>query len=1052
MTQRTRINPSDSDLAGLRERIAGARGPKFWRSLEELSETEEFLHYLHREFPEQASEWHDPVGRRQFLRVMAASLVLAGVSGCVVQPTEHLVPYVESPEEVVPGEPLFFATASSLGGYATGLLVESDMGRPVKIEGNDEHPANLGGTDVFAQAETLMLYDPDRSTVVTRGGRVSTWEDFEASLIERRLRHVKDRGKGFYFLTETISSPTIARQMKAIFADVLPEARWIQYEPVGSQSRIEGATLAFGENVDTVAHLDKADVVLALDADFLSWGPGRLRYAREFARRREEGEEKGTMNRLYAVDACPTITGAMADHRWPVLASQVPAVALAVARELGVENLPEGEALEEDWIKPLAEDLKAHNGSSLVLVGDCQPAEVHALAHAINAKLGAVGKTVTYIDPVAAQPPEGRGGSLAELVEDMNAGKVESLMILGGNPVYDAPADLGFTPSLLRKVPFRVHLGLYLDETGMQCNWHVPQAHFLEGWGDVRAYDGTASIVQPLIRPLHQGRTIVSVLSILVDGSQRIDREVVRETWSNDQTGEEADRAWRKILHDGFVADSGFKPREAPALKSLGGLTWPEAAESGDRNFELVFRPDPTIWDGRYANNGWLQELPKPLSRLTWDNAALINPEDAAQYKVEDGEVLELDYKGRKLRVPALRLPGQARGSIGLHLGYGRHRNFRGRIAEGAGVNAYYLRTWDAPWQSLGLDFKKTGATYELATVQMHHNMAGRDLVRMASLSTFKENPRFAEEPEEATGHGPPPPELTIFEHPEPMKKRDEGYGNKWGMAINLNTCIGCAACVVACQAENNFPVVGKTQVLAGREMHWIRIDRYYQTDEDKRDERIPIRPRSAAENPRTFFQPVPCQHCENAPCELVCPVGATTHSAEGINEMTYNRCVGTRYCSNNCPYKVRRFNFLHYADIKDPLLKMVQNPDVTVRFRGVMEKCTYCIQRINNGRIASEIRGEERVPGNMIRTACQGACPTRAITFGNLNDPGAEVVKAKASPRNYAILAETNARPRTTYLARLSNPNAVLSPPEPEAPSSETGEEELKESEALHG
>ncbi len=426
-----------------------------------------------------------------------------------------------------------------------------------------------------------------------------------------------------------------------------------------------------------------------------------------------------------------------------------------------------------------------------------------------------------------------------------------------------------------------------------------------------------------------------------------------------------------------------------------------------------------------------------------WDNAALINPVDAVKYKINDGDVLELTYKGRKLRVPALRLPGHAQGSITLHLGHGR--TFPGRVAEGAGVNAYALRTSDAPWQSLGLNFKPTGATYLLASVQMHHNMAGRDLVRIGTLSEFKENPKFAEKPEQEAGHGPPPPELTIYQHPEPMERRDKGEGNRWGMSINLNTCIGCAACVVACQAENNFPVVGKTQVLAGREMHWLRIDRYYQSDQD---EKTTFRPEPAANNPRTFFQPVTCMHCENAPCELVCPVGATTHSAEGINEMTYNRCVGTRYCSNNCPYKVRRFNFLHYADIQNPLLKMAQNPDVTVRFRGVMEKCTYCIQRVNNARIASEIRREERVPGNAVRTACQGACPTRAITFGNLNDPEAEVVKAKASPRNYALLAETNARPRTTYLARLTNPNEVLSPPpEPEAHSSETGEPSEPES-----
>jgi molybdopterin-containing oxidoreductase family iron-sulfur binding subunit len=1040
MTQRSRPDPDAPELGALRRRLDGARGPQFWRSLDELSQTEEFLHYLHREFPEQASEWHDPVGRRQFLRVMAASLALAGLTGCAVQPTENILPYTKQPEEIVPGEPLFFATAAPLGGFGGGVLVESHMGRPTKVEGNPQHPASLGGTDAFAQAQILTLYDPDRAQVVTRNARVSTWDDFLEDLIDRRASLMKSKGAGLRILTGTVTSPSLARLLNDLLAsEGFSEARWIQFDPVGRENALAGSRLAFGAEADAIRRFDKAEVIVSLDDDFLSWGPGRLREAREFAAGREPGDDgKGAMNRLYVVEPCPTITGAMADHRWPVRPSEVPGVALALARALGVEGLPDGTAYEADWIAPLAEDLKARRGKGLVLVGETQPPEVHALGHAINAALGNVGQTISYVEPVAARPPEGKGGALGELVADLEAGKVETLVILDGNPVYSAPADLklGDAISKSRRRTQAIYLGLYPDETARRCQWHIPLAHFLETWGDIRAFDGTATVQQPLISPLHDGVSPLTLLSALIDGIDRPSREVVEATWRGDRDAPAFDEFWRKSLFDGVVAESAAKPREA-APKPLSGLAWPAPATA--EGYELAFRPDPTIWDGQFANNGWLQELPKPLTRLTWDNALMLSPATAAKLGVTDEDVVEVsDAEGRRLTAAVHRLPGHADGSATLHLGYGR--SSAGRVGDGAGFNAYLLRTSAAPWARTIAKIQPTRGKYKLATVQMHNNMAGRDLVRFETLGQFREHPHFAEIAVNTTGHHPPAKGLTIFEHPEPQKRREEGFGNAWGMAVNLNTCIGCGTCVVACQAENNIPVVGKAQVLAGREMHWLRIDRYYQTAEPEA-----TNPWSdPAANPKTYFQPVTCQHCENAPCEIVCPVAATTHSAEGINEMTYNRCVGTRYCSNNCPYKVRRFNFLHYQKptYDSPLLKMLQNPDVTVRFRGVMEKCTFCVQRVNAARIASEIRGEERVPGDAVETACQGACPTRAIRFGNLNDESAGVVAWKQSPRNYAILAELNTRPRLTYLARLFNPNDAL---EPEAPATVESHDEPK-------
>jgi Fe-S-cluster-containing dehydrogenase component len=741
--------------------------------------------------------------------------------------------------------------------------------------------------------------------------------------------------------------------------------------------------------VDTRYHFENADVVVALDADFLGCGPGRVRYARDFVDQRRVRGGRTTMNRLYVVESTPTLTGAMADHRLLAQPSEIGSAARDLYRAVT------GAAGQRPWIAAAARDLQAHRGRCVVVAGEPQPPLVHALAHAMNDALGNVGGTVVYTEPVEASPdligasPADQTGSLRELVADMAAGKVRCLVILGGNPVFTAPVDLKFTDALA-KVELRVHLGLYDDETAAWCHWHIPAAHFLESWGDARAYDGTITIQQPLIAPLYGGRTAHELLAVMAGQSGVSDHDIVRQYWK--EHGLADDDLWHAALHDGVVRGTAARPVEVnPRKIGDNGL---EVSRS--EGLEIIFRPDPTIGDGAFANNGWLQELPKPFTKLTWDNAALVSPATAANLGLASEDVIELKYRGRSVAAPVWVLPGQADNCVTVHLGYGRTRV--GRVGTGTGFNAYALRCADAPWHDAGLTILKTARRWPLAATHHHHLMEGRHPVRAGTLAEYKADPAFAQRLVEE------PPEGSLY----------PGYpytGHAWGMAIDVNACIGCNACVVACQSENNIPIVGKGQVIRGREMHWIRIDLYYD---------------GALENPAAYHQPVPCMHCENAPCELVCPVAATVHSSEGLNEMVYNRCVGTRYCSNNCPYKVRRFNFLQYVDDKTPSLKLQRNPDVTVRMRGVMEKCTYCIQRINAARITAEKENRALRDGE-ITPACAQACPTQAIVFGDLNDPRSRVRQWKAETLNYGLLTQLNTRPRTTYLAKLRNPNPEL-------------------------
>ncbi len=1013
------------DIAPIREKI---KGREFWRSLEELSDTDKFRDFLHREFPalnapETDPAMLDPSGRRNFIKLMSASLALAGLTACTRQPKEYLVPYVKTPDGLVPGKPQFYATAMTSGGVANGLLVESHEGRPTKIEGNPDHPGK-GGTTVFEQASVLQLYDPDRSQTSIFLGDPRTWGDFlnelRASLDGQRTK----QGSGLRILTETVTSPTFADQMKKLFVE-FPQAKWCVYEPAGRDGARLGAQMAFGQFFNTIYHFDKADVVLSLDADFLTNGPGSVRYARDFMSKRKLTGGSTEMNRLYIVESTLTTTGAKADHRLPLKAGEVESFARAVANALGV-SAPAGGNLSAELTKlatAAANDLKAHSGKSIVIAGEYQPPAVHAVAHAINSALGNIGNTVSITDPIEANPID-QIGSLGELVKDMNAERVDLLVIIGANPIYNAPTfkeeksgkDLTFLDAM-KKVALRVHMGLYNDETAQYCQWHMAESHYLESWSDARAYDGTVSIIQPLIQPLYNGRSPHELLAAMINQAGKTSYDIVRDYWKP-LIGQNFEQVWRQALHDGFLSSTAL-PAKAVALKP----DWASSLKPVKTSqYEIAFRLDPSVQDGRYANNSWLQEIPKPISMITWDNFAIISVRTAHDLGLAPNEepyhanakMIRLIHDGKQLEMPVWVQPGHPDNTVTVFLGYGRER--AGGVGSNLGFNTYRLRTATAPWIATeNVKFEVGLGTYQLASTQEHFNidssgikvdafqdrndLTDRHIVRSASLEDFKKDPKVLHH-----GAHKPGKELTIYPHWE-----YKGYA--WGMAIDMNSCIGCNACIVACQSENNIAVVGKDLVRKGRVMHWLRIDTYFS---------------GGTANPEVYFQPMLCQHCENAPCEVVCPVNATVHDAEGLNVQVYNRCVGTRYCSNNCPYKVRRFNYLLYGDWETPSLKNLRNPEVTIRSRGVMEKCTFCVQRIMNAKIEAE-KEDRRVKDGEILTACQSACPTDTIIFGDINDPESRVAKLKTEPRNYEVLGDLNTRPRTSYLGQIRNHNAQL-------------------------
>jgi len=985
---RTNATRPDVGISALRKAATGAGAPRYWRGLEQLAGTPEFLNHKENEFPHGANDPDAPkIDRRDLLKVMAASAAFAGLSGCTKLPTQKIVPYVRQPEEIIPGKPLFYATAVTLGGVATGVLVESHMGRPTKIEGNPDHPASLGATDALSQASILGLWDPDRSQAEIHDGRIGSWAEFQNELSAALGAEKGNGGSGVRLLTGTITSPTLGDQIKT-FLKAYPSAKWVQYESVTRDNVREGAKLAFGEYMNTVYRVDQADVIVALDSDFLTCGPGWVRYARDFAKRRRVESPESKMSRLYAVESTPTNTGAMADHRLRMRAGDIEAFARSLARELGMNGVAAAAVPLSPTV--LARDLKQHPGAALVVAGDQQPPIVHALALAMNQALGSFGKTVYFTDPIEVVPSN-QWESIGQLAADIRAGSVTTLLILGSNPVYDAPADLDFK-GILPKVAFSVRLGLYEDETSLLCHWHIPQAHELESWGDARAYDGTASVIQPLIAPLYAGKSEVDFLAMLNGQASKPSHDIVHDYWQAQRTDvQRFDAYWEKTLRDGVIADSALPPKQVSLKPGIGAET-PAVAAQG---LEIVFRPDHAIWDGRFANNGWLQELPKPLTQLTWDTVAMFSPKTAERLGIRTEDAVELKYQGRTIVAPAWVMPGHADESVTVFLGYGRTR--AGRVGTGTGFDAGWIRPFSTPWIGAGLEVRKTGERWALASTQTQNTMESREPVRLATLADYQKNPKFAQ--------------ADAAENPLSLYPAVKYEGNAWGMAVDLNACTGCGACVVACVAENNIAVVGKKEVAIGRHMHWIRIDRYYE---------------GGIDDPETVHQPVLCQHCEDAPCEVVCPVAATVHSPEGLNEMVYNRCVGTRYCSNNCPYKVRRFNFYLYSDWNTPSLFGMRNPNVSVRSRGVMEKCSYCVQRINAVKIQAEEQDRPIRDGEIL-TACQQSCPSEAIIFGNINDPASRVAKLKANERNYKLLEELNTRPRTTYLAKLRNPNPEI-------------------------
>ncbi|MFP6581854.1 MAG: TAT-variant-translocated molybdopterin oxidoreductase [Candidatus Hydrogenedentota bacterium] len=1115
MTTENKTTYAADDLDAIRNQLAEtSSGPEYWRSLEEVAQTDTFKSYISNEFHMDADSGQalGSVSRRNFLQVMGASLALAGVTaGCSRQPNETIHPYVRQPEEFIPGKPTYFASTHVNGGYANGVLIESHMGRPTKVEGLPLHPASLGRTNAQTQASILDMYDPDRTKTVEHNGGAAAWDDFVAMAKSKLDDARPNGGAGIRLLTGSITSPLEAAKIDQ-FLEANPEVIWHQYEAFGRDNEHEGAKLAFGQYLDTILHFDKADIVVALDSDVFEQGPGQVRYAADYAKRRndedfdepfdgghgeghdeeaaeshgdgheeaaESHEEKpefhAKSSRTYAFESSPTLLGAMADHRFPLRPSQIEDVARAMADKLGVNNaLPSGDAglSETDLarIDAIVKDLQSKRGRSIITVGSTQSAAVHALAHAMNAQLNNVGTTVDTIEPVEAGVTN-QLASLKALRDDMDAGNVSLLMISGDvNPVYSAPADFEFAAAM-DKVETRVRHARYVDETSVLCQWQVPELHYLETWGDARAFDGTVSLIQPLIAPLYRGKARIELLSALVDELELTAHEQLQAeynaAWGLEENAKAFDIKWRTALASGLIERSASRAAN-PRLSGNGFGNYAGASAPEDNGFEVIFMADPSVGDGSFSNNAWMQEVPNPLTKLTWDNAVLVGFSTARKLGLKNEQEVEINIGGRKVKGPVWIQPGHALDTITLHGGYGRTK--MGKVCEVSegylGFDAYSVRASDHSFTNYAT-LKPLNSIYKLARTEEHYNMEGRGLVRHVTEETFTANPGSVANGEHHEYHNPKYEE-TLMKPDEKNAWNHEGINrHAWAMTIDLNQCTGCNACIVACQSENIIPVVGKDEVRRGREMQWIRLDRYYYSGREHAveflgfsilgdDESNTLGKKTeeahdyAMDNPTTYFQPVPCMQCENALCEVVCPVGATMHSREGLNDMVYNRCIGTRYCSNNCPYKVRRFNFFNYT--RTPLgsrgdrghsnqgvsmkfvpthvhpesLKPMRNPDVTVRTRGVMEKCTYCVQRINKARIDAKKNDSTAADGTVI-TACQQACPAGAITFGNMLDESSKVARNRASARNYAILADLNTKPRTTYLAKITNPNPEI-------------------------
>ncbi|WP_315926994.1 4Fe-4S dicluster domain-containing protein [Mesorhizobium sp. SP-1A] len=922
--------------------------------------------------------------RRTLLKLMGASLALGGLAACTK--AQEIVPYVSQPENVIPGRPLFYATTLSDDGYGIGAIVESHEGRPTKIEGNPDHPASRGATDAIMQAAAHSLFDPERSRTPLKNGEPAGYGDFLKDMAGLAATLAATQGKGAALLIEATTSPTVKAQLQALRTR-FPALRIYRHDPLATTSGEDATHALFGKALMPVYHFDRADTILSLDADFLGEGPGRLAYARDFAARRRVRNIGDGMSRLYAVESTPTLTGAAADHHKAVRPSELDGVAAALDATFGGTS-PPSSPLDPSWLNAAVRDLKAGGRNALVVPGSQQSPFVHAAAFAANIRLGALGNTLHLIEPPHDLPVD---GDLPMLCQAIVSGETDRVIVLAANPLRTAPAGLDVHAAFTR-LKFLVHWGLYQDETATLAHWHIPAAHDLESWSDLSAFNGTVSIVQPLISPLFGGRTIHELLAAISGVFDQNALALLRGAWA-DKLDEPA---WKKVLRDGVIGASTPAPVAVGNLvPGFGGLK-PKPAGKG---LEIRFVADPFLRDGRHANSSWLQELPRPLTKIVWGNAALMSPAEAARRALGNGHVVNIARNGFDVDAPVWTLPGHPDGTVTLSLGFGGKSGSVARMSKG--YDAFRLRTAETPWFAADAVLAARDRTDPPITTQHHHGMEGRHVVRRTSLDGFRNDPHFVR-----SGLPPAPTDSLYPGWTYPQEA--------WGMSIDLSACIGCMACVAACQAENNIATVGPEQCELGHEMHWLRVDRYSE---------------GPAEDPETFFQPVPCMHCEKAPCEIVCPVNATVHTHDGLNAQVYNRCIGTRYCSQNCPYKVRRFNFLQYRSFDKEEAgpeQAARNPDVSVRSRGVMEKCTYCVQRISEKRIRAQVENRDIADGEVL-TACQQVCPTHAITFGDINRKGSKVAQEKAAPHSYALLEELNTRPRTTYLGKISNTDDAL-------------------------
>jgi len=989
-------------MSSLKNQDKNSKGT-YWRSFDQLESNQEFNKFAKAEFADSFTEKNDPISRRTFVSIMGASLAMAGLAGCR-RPVEKIVPFVDQPENLVLGEPEHYATVMPFGTSAYGLLVTCNEGRPTKIEGNELHPSTLGKSNSFLQASILNLYDPDRSKNPVKNGKKESWLSFADFWNTNREDFENSNGEGLVILSDESPSLSLYRLHKE-FLKKFPKAKWVVYNSISDETIYGGIKLATGKDLRPVYAYDKAKVILSLDADILMLEQESITASNGFALGRNPEESHGDMNRLYAVEPGYSITGAMADHRLKLHARDILPFTVALGHELEREGVRiallneykevDVSGIDQKWIHAIAVDLIKNQGKSVVVGGRRQSEALHALILSINDSLGNTGKTLNLYpikDTLVSS-----SHSLMGLREDIDNDKVNTLIVLGNDVIHNIPSDLKLSEKF-EKIQHTIHFGYQNNETAKLCDWHINSSHFLESWGDARSSDGSLSVIQPVIEPLYYGKSDLEFVDFLMTGEIRRSHEIVRQTWAKYLRSNAFDIEWRRVLHNGLLENSiGQAVRPVLSNRKLKTFLKKHPLQSKTDGIELLFTVDYSMYDGRYTNNGWMHELPDPITKLIWDNAGLVSKKTAEKYDLDSGDIVKVTSSGKSIEIPIWILPGHVDDAITLPLGYG-YKSV-GRVGDGVGFDVTPLQTTEGMNFVSGASLENTGKKHRLASTQNHGSMEGRPLIREATLDEYHEDPKFAQ-------HAVHVPDLQSLwkEH-----KYDKGY--QWGMSIDLNSCLGCGACSIACQSENNIPIVGKNNGDYGREMHWIRVDRYFNGDDD---------------NPEIGFQPVSCQHCEMAPCEQVCPVAATTHDVEGLNVMTYNRCIGTRYCSNNCPYKARRFNFFNYTNSLPELIQMAQNPDVTVRSRGVMEKCTYCTQRINRSKRVAKLEDRTLRDGEM-RTACQQACPTNAISFGNILDTESEIVKAKSSDRTYEILAEFNLRPRTSYMARLRNPNPKL-------------------------